>query len=140
MELGESSHEVLPQVQSTRRCCGVLNSVAVNQGLSETRPCLSPVTSSGYFAGSWKCLERQNVRSMMTEPAQLSDEDLLDRAHQLRLLALRGHLDARGPAHEHEREVRRRFGSDSTTSSVPLEPVPAKKRMFWRLWNKVGQD
>ena len=76
----------------------------------------------------------------MTEPAQLSDEDLLDRAHQLRLLALRGHLDARGPAHEHEREVRRTFGSDSTTSSVPLEPVPAKKRVFWRLWNKLGQE
>lgn len=27
----------------------------------------------------------------------MTGEDLLDRAHQLRLLALRGHLDARGP-------------------------------------------
>jgi len=42
---------------------------------------------------------------MMTQPAQLSGEDLLDRAHQLRLLALRGHLDTRGPAHEHARAV-----------------------------------
>jgi hypothetical protein len=69
---------------------------------------------------------------MITEPAALSDEDLLDRAHQLRLLALRGHADARGPAHQHEREVRRRFGS-STTVSAPLEPAPpSKKRSFWR--------
>jgi len=71
---------------------------------------------------------------MMTEPAQLSDEDLLDRAHQLRLLALRGHLDARGPAHEHEREVRRRFNSGSTTLGIPLEYAPPKKRPFWRIW------
>jgi len=70
---------------------------------------------------------------MMTEPAQLSDEDLLDRAHQLRLLALRGHLDARGPAHEHEREVRRRFAG-STTMGAPLEAARPKKRPFWRLW------
>ena len=40
---------------------------------------------------------------MITQPAEFSEEDLLDRAHQLRLLALRGHLDARGPAHDHER-------------------------------------
>ena len=67
---------------------------------------------------------------MMTEPAQLTDEDLLDRAHQLRLLALRGHLDARGPAHEHEREVRRRFGS-ATTIAAPLEDAP-RRRPFWK--------
>ena len=76
----------------------------------------------------------QNVKAMMTEPAQLSDEDLLDRAHQLRLLALRGHPDARGPAHEHEREVRRRFGSGMTTIGAPLELPAARKRPFWKFW------
>ncbi|MBO9512470.1 MAG: hypothetical protein J7549_00010 [Variovorax sp.] len=69
----------------------------------------------------------------MTEPAQLSDEDLLERAHQLRLLALRGHVDARGPAHSHEREVRRRFGS-ATTLRAALEPAPRPRR-FQRLWS-----
>lgn len=75
---------------------------------------------------------RHNVIDMMTEPAQLSDEDLLDRAHQLRLLALRGHADSRGPAHEHEREVRRRFGS-GTTIGAPLEH-PVNRRPFWKFW------
>lgn len=71
---------------------------------------------------------------MMTEPGKLSDEDLLDRAHQLRLLALRGHPDARGAAHAHEREVRRRFGS-ATTLNAPLAPAPAPRRKpFWRFW------
>jgi hypothetical protein len=45
---------------------------------------------------------RQDHIIMMTQPGNLSDEDLLDRAHQLRLLALRGHVEARGPAHEHD--------------------------------------
>lgn len=67
---------------------------------------------------------------MITEPGKLSDEDLLDRAHQLRLLALRGHVEARGPAHDHEREVRRRFGG-GTTLSAPLETTP-RKRPFWK--------
>lgn len=76
---------------------------------------------------------RENMNIMMTQPAELSDEDLLDRAHQLRLLALRGHLDARGPAHEHEREVRRRFASGATTRGALLEP-PTPKRPFWKFW------
>lgn len=71
---------------------------------------------------------------MLTQPAELSDEDLLDRAHQLRLLALRGHLDARGPAHEHEQEVRRRFGSGMTTMSAQLELAAPKMRPFWKFW------
>lgn len=70
---------------------------------------------------------------MLTEPAQLSDEDLLDRAHQLRLLALRGNPDARGPAHEHEREVRRRFAGN-TTIGAPLEAPAPNKRPWWRPW------
>ena len=76
---------------------------------------------------------RENEIFVITQPAELSDEDLLDRAHQLRLLALRGHLDARGPAHEHEREVRRRFGSGATTIGAPLEPA-TPKRPFWKFW------
>jgi hypothetical protein len=67
----------------------------------------------------------------MTEPGELSDEELLDRAHQLRLLALRGHRNARGAAHQHEAEVRRRFGTPSTMSA-PLETSPARRRPFWR--------
>ena len=70
---------------------------------------------------------------MMTKPADLSDEELLDRAHQLRLLALRGHLDSRGPAHEHEAEVRRRFHTP-TTIAAALAPVPTPRKPFWRLW------
>ena len=69
----------------------------------------------------------------MTEPGALSDEDLLDRAHQLRLLALRGHADARGPAHLHELEVRRRFGSPTTASALLEQPAPRRKP-FWRFW------
>jgi len=69
---------------------------------------------------------------MMTEPGQLTDEDLLARAHQLRLLALRGHSDAHDPAHAHEREVRRRFGSN-TTINASLDPMPRRKP-FWRFW------
>lgn len=69
---------------------------------------------------------------MMAQPAELSD--LLDRAHRLRLLALRGHLDARGPVHEHEQEVRRRFGSGMTTMSAPFEIAAPKTRPFWKFW------
>jgi hypothetical protein len=69
----------------------------------------------------------------MTEPGQLSDEELLDRAHQLRLLALRGHVNARGPAHEHESEVRRRFGRPTTLRS-PLKVTRPQRRPFWRFW------
>jgi hypothetical protein len=70
---------------------------------------------------------------MMTVPGNLSDEDLLERAHQLRLLALRGHVEARGPAHDHEREVRRRFGS-GTTMNASLELPAPRKSPFWRFW------
>lgn len=40
----------------------------------------------------------------MTEPGKLCDDDLLEREHQLLLLALRWHIDVRGPARAHERE------------------------------------
>jgi len=69
----------------------------------------------------------------MTEPGQLSDEELLSRAHGFRLLALRGARDARGAAHLHEVEVRRRFGVP-TVIGAPLE-APKARRRFWRWWS-----
>lgn len=69
----------------------------------------------------------------MTEPGRLEDEELLNRAHQLRLLALRGHAESGRRARLHEAEVRRRFGSP-TTLSAPLEPAEPATRPFWQLW------
>jgi hypothetical protein len=69
----------------------------------------------------------------MTEPGDLEDEELLNRAHQLRLLALRGHSEARRPARLHEAEVRRRFGAP-TTMGATLEHASARRRPFWRFW------
>jgi hypothetical protein len=71
--------------------------------------------------------------SMVTEPAELSDEELLDRAYQLRLLALRGHREARGAAHQHEVEVRHRFGAPSTMGA-PLDATPPRRKPFWVFW------
>ena len=86
--------------------------------------------------GRWRCVdddERCMQNRGMTEPGDLNDEELLNRAHQLRLLALRGHFEARGPAHQHEAEVRRRFGVP-TTLAAPLEPAHTRRRPFWRFW------
>ena len=47
----------------------------------------------------------------MTQLAQLTDEELLHRAHHLRLQALHGDRRAQGAAHAHEAEIRRRFGT-----------------------------
>ncbi|MGO4391019.1 hypothetical protein AB4Z46_06655 [Variovorax sp. M-6] len=69
----------------------------------------------------------------MTEPGNLEDEELLNRAHQLRLLALRGHSESGKRARLHEAEVRRRFGVP-TTMSASLESAPARRRPFWRFW------
>lgn len=46
----------------------------------------------------------------LAQLAQLSDKDLLHRAHHLRLQALHGDRRAQGAAHAHEAEIRRRFG------------------------------
>lgn len=66
---------------------------------------------------------------MTTLPADLSDDDLLERARQLRRSALRGQRLARGPAHEHEREVRRRF----PPSASPSQDSAARPRS-WQFW------
>jgi hypothetical protein len=70
----------------------------------------------------------------MTEPAGLNDEDLLERAHQLRLLALRDHVEARDPAQLHEREVRRRFGSSGASVNAALMAGNHRRRPLWRFW------
>jgi hypothetical protein len=76
---------------------------------------------------------RQN--RFMTEPGQLSDFELLARARAWRREALQGVLHARGHAHEHEAEVRRRFGR-ATTISGPVEGATTRRprRWPWRLW------
>ena len=71
----------------------------------------------------------------MTEPHDLSDAELLARAHRWRREAMRGAPHARDPAHRHEAEVRRRFGG-ATTIQAPLEMRPGAKRSrpWWLFW------
>ena len=72
---------------------------------------------------------------MTTEPSELSDAELHARAHAWRRQALQGVAHARGHAHEHEVEVRRRLGV-ATTMSPPLEGEREHlhRRPFWRFW------
>jgi hypothetical protein len=67
----------------------------------------------------------------MTEPGVLDDDELIERARRLRLLALRGDRYAHGPAHVFEVEVRRRMRETST--QMPLERN-LESRPFWRFW------
>lgn len=61
-------------------------------------------------------------------------------AREWRLRALRGEKEARGMAHELEREVRRRFGNPKTDTQHSLKKVhqlgelPEGRRQRWRLW------
>lgn len=69
---------------------------------------------------------------------ELPDDDLFAHAREWRQRALRGEKDARGFAHELEREVRRRFPKNEVPQD--LAPVhllgalaqPARRR--WKLW------
>lgn len=74
-------------------------------------------------------------RCHITESGELSDGELLARAHEWRREALRGVLHARGYAHELEAEMRRRFVS-AATLRAPLETINATRRSrpWWRLW------
>lgn len=74
---------------------------------------------------------RHGRMGAMTEPGDLPDDKLAERARQLRGLALRGDRYARLPAHEHESELRRRLGR--ATSPAPIASAPAA-RSFWRFW------
>jgi hypothetical protein len=59
------------------------------------------------------------------EPQALPDDELIAQARAWRQRALRGERDARGIAHELEREVRRRFGSPMSRGLQSLSELPA---------------
>ena len=71
----------------------------------------------------------------MTVLADLSDDELFSRARRWRSEAMRGSLHARGHAHEHEVELRRRLAR-TTPAHASGEPVqrPPKRSIFqfWR--------
>lgn len=80
---------------------------------------------------------------LMTRMETLSDEELTAQASQWRTRALQGELDARGIAHELEREMRRRAGVPMTDYDTldlrPLDERPidlraATRRRWWRFW------
>mgnify|MGYP003586939117 CR=1 FL=1 len=60
----------------------------------------------------------EDMKATTTSLAQLSDEDLLHRAHHLRLQVLHGDRRAQGAAHAHEAEIRRRFGCPVPQATV----------------------
>lgn len=56
-------------------------------------------------------------------------------AHEWRRAALRGEIDTRGLAHEHEVELRRRFGTTTKQSpQIEIEPDPQSRQPFWKIW------
>jgi len=71
---------------------------------------------------------------------ELHDEELMAQAREWRQWALRGDKNARGIAHELEREVRRRFSAGGATAQQPLPeirllgvmPQPTQRR--WKPW------
>src|SRR5688572_22810088 len=98
-----------------------------------------------------KCLRRSNFtpkrpslsgpcvapsqNAVMTEPGELSDAELSARAYQWRRQALHGELHARGHAHEHEAEMRRRIGGAAATpSTTETMSAQVRRRPFWRFW------
>ena len=74
------------------------------------------------------------------EIQELQDEELMAQAGEWRLRALRGEKEARGMAHELEREVRRRFGNPKIDAQHSLKKVhqlgalPEEPRQRWRPW------
>ncbi len=70
----------------------------------------------------------------------LPDDELVAKATAWRQRALRGEIDARGYAHELEREARRRFGVPRSDTSLtlptvsPLGVLPASTQRRRRLW------
>ena len=67
----------------------------------------------------------------MTEPGDLPDDQLKERARLWRLMALRGERHAHGPAHEHETELRRR---QRAANPAPSQAEPPPERRLWRFW------
>jgi hypothetical protein len=68
----------------------------------------------------------------------LPDDELLAQATEWRQRSLRGEKDARGLAHELEREARRRFGVPKSETPLTLPAVrllavlPATSQRRWR--------
>ena len=90
----------------------------------------APVASNGTMAP-------MNTKEM------LSDEELAAQASLWRTRALQGEFDARGIAHELEREMRRRAGAPMTNYDTldlrPLDGHPidlraSTQRRWWRFW------
>jgi hypothetical protein len=69
----------------------------------------------------------------MTEPGELPDDELMERARLWRLMALRGERHAHGPAHEHEAELRRRQRA-ANPASPQAQSGPQTERRPWRFW------
>jgi len=66
----------------------------------------------------------------------LTDEELATLAAQWRTRALHGDANANGRAHELERELRRRLGTQPSliTRPMDLEDAPARRRPWWAFW------
>lgn len=75
----------------------------------------------------------------MVMKEMLSDEELAVKANEWRQRALQGELDARGIAHELERELRRRAGAPfpnyDTLDLRSLELRSAAPRRWWHFWH-----
>jgi hypothetical protein len=71
---------------------------------------------------------------------ELQDDELIAQAREWRQRALRGEKDARGMAHELEREVRRRFGARMSHTPHLLQEVrllgvlPQTPQRRWKPW------
>ncbi|RDD95264.1 hypothetical protein DTW89_02670 [Acidovorax sp. BoFeN1] len=71
---------------------------------------------------------------------ELPDDELIAQAREWRQRALRGEKDARGMAHELEREARRRFGTPKSDAPQPLPEVrplgvlPQAPLRRWQPW------
>jgi hypothetical protein len=71
----------------------------------------------------------------MTVLADLSDDELFSRARRWRSEAMRGSLHARGHAHEHEVELRRRSARTMPVrvpAEAPQRPPKRSLLQFWR--------
>ncbi len=98
-------------------------------GDAHTTSAKSPQTMAVHGVGKMK--PSMDIR-------ELHDDDLLAQAKAWRQRALRGEKDARGFAHELEREVRRRFPRNDAPQTLPpihlLSAVPQPTRRRWKPW------
>jgi len=76
--------------------------------------------------------------TLAMEMQELRDDELTAQAREWRLRELRGEREARGMAHELEREVRRRLGKPEHDGQYPLKEVhqlgqlPAVSQRRWK--------